>query len=47
MQWPGLSRHPAHRALRGPPRAKKGLEARARRAVRRRETAWDMKTSEN
>jgi hypothetical protein len=43
MQWLGISRQPAQRTLRGPPRARKGFEARARRVVRRRETAWGIK----
>jgi hypothetical protein len=40
MQWLGNSRQPAHRSCLNPPRAMKGLALRARRAVRKRETAW-------
>ena len=39
-QWLGTRRQAAQRSPRGPPRARKGLELRARRALRRRDTAW-------
>ena len=42
MQWLGTSLQPAQRSPLGPPRAKKGLALRARRAERRRATAWGM-----
>ena len=38
-QWLTTRRQPAQRGTSDPPRARKGLEARARRAVRRRDTA--------
>lgn len=42
MQWLGTSLQPAQRVPLGPPLAKKGLALRARRAERRRATAWGM-----
>jgi hypothetical protein len=39
MQWLGTSRQLAQRSRLNPPRARKGLTLRARRAARRRETA--------
>jgi hypothetical protein len=38
-QWLGISLQPGQYASREPPRAKKGFELRASRAVRNRETA--------
>jgi hypothetical protein len=43
MQWLGTSRQSAQRSRLKPPRARKGLALRARRAERRWETAWDMR----
>jgi hypothetical protein len=39
MQWLGTNRQPGQRSPLMPPRAKKGLALRAKRAARRRETA--------
>ena len=41
-QWLMTKRQPAQRSALEPPRAKNGLELRARRAVRRRLTAWGV-----
>ena len=43
MQWLGTSRQPAQRSRLNPPRARKGLALRARRALRSKETAWGMR----
>jgi hypothetical protein len=40
MQWLGTKRQPQQRSPLMPPRAMNGLALRARRSVRRRETAW-------
>ncbi len=45
MQCVGGSLQAAQRSPRGPPRARNGLELRARRALRRRETAWGARSS--
>ena len=39
-QWLSAKRQPGQRGTSDPPRARNGLELRAKRAVRRRATAW-------